>query len=58
MKNPNTKAPKQVRDWYAKIGKAGGEGSDSAAKSRAANVRWNKPGARKSISGVAGKDAA
>ena len=51
MKNPNTKAPKQVRDWYAKIGKAGGEGSDSATKSRAANVRWNKPGARKTISG-------
>jgi hypothetical protein len=50
MKNPNTDAPPSVRKWLAKIGSDGGKAGDSDAKRRAANVRWNKPGARKTIS--------
>jgi hypothetical protein len=54
MKNPNTKAPKQVRAWLAGIGSDGGKAGSSSDKRRAALVRWDKPGARKSISGISG----
>jgi|PersoiStandDraft_1058852.scaffolds.fasta_scaffold80083_2 hypothetical protein len=47
MKNPNTKAPKSVRAWLADIGRAGGLAGSSNDKTRAALVRWAKPGARK-----------
>ncbi len=50
MKNPKSKAPKAARAWLAQIGSKGGEAGDSADKRKAALVRWDKPGARKSIS--------
>ena len=50
MKNANTKAPRQIRNWLARIGSAGGKAGSSDDKRKAAMVRWDKPGARKPIS--------
>ena len=47
MKNANTKTPRQIRNWLARIGSAGGLAGSKADKRRAAMVRWDKPGARK-----------
>jgi hypothetical protein len=50
MKNPNSEAPKLVKEWLAEIGSKGGKKGSSSDKRRAALVRWAKPGARKTIS--------
>jgi hypothetical protein len=47
MKNEKTKVTKAIRAWLSGIGSAGGKAGTSSDKSKAALIRWNKPGARK-----------
>jgi len=51
MKDSKNQIPFAAREYLSRIGRKGGRAGSNEDKKRAAIARWNKPGARKSISG-------